>query len=130
MKQPDLARACGWYNDSGDPAQSRVSNYETGSRLPKIIDILEIAQATGVTVEWLVSPRSESTDESSESIDKWSGVIKSLADGQESGVSIDSLKQLGNKRAEKLIAEMLAELPEAARFRVARLALDPDLESR
>lgn len=46
-KQPALARACGWFNADGTPAQTRVSNYETGTREPGIGEVAEIARATG-----------------------------------------------------------------------------------
>lgn len=48
MSQGQLAAACGW------ASQSRVGNYETGSREPKIEDINKIAKALSIKPEQLL----------------------------------------------------------------------------
>lgn len=48
MSQAQLATACGW------ASQSRVGNYETGSREPKIEDINKIAKALSIKPEQLL----------------------------------------------------------------------------
>ena len=50
MSQGALAAACGW------ASQSRIGNYEAGSREPKIEDINRIAKALSVSPEQLLLP--------------------------------------------------------------------------
>ena len=50
LTQPDLAKACGWLLDDGSPAQARVSNYETGTRVPGMDELHQIAEATGAEI--------------------------------------------------------------------------------
>lgn len=47
MTQPELAAACKWFRDDGNPAQTRVSNYERGVREPGVEEVMLIAKATG-----------------------------------------------------------------------------------
>lgn len=47
LSQADLARACGWKQ------QSRVSNYERGTREPDHADLRKIAAALGTSPAWL-----------------------------------------------------------------------------
>lgn len=49
MTQNGLAEACGW------DGQSRVSNYETGERVPGVEELDLIAKATGVSAYWLMT---------------------------------------------------------------------------
>jgi len=48
LNQPELALRCGW------DSQSRIANYESGSRIPKIADLEKIAKALGVNVGDLI----------------------------------------------------------------------------
>lgn len=50
LTQGELAQRCGW---SRFP--SRISNYERGLREPKSEDLLKLAQALNISVEWLYS---------------------------------------------------------------------------
>lgn len=44
--QDQLATRCRWYKADGSPAQTRISNYETGLREPSMSDLQIIAHAT------------------------------------------------------------------------------------
>lgn len=44
--QEELATRCQWYKKDGSPAQTRISNYETGLREPAMSDLQVIAHAT------------------------------------------------------------------------------------
>jgi len=50
--QPRLARACGW------ESQSRISQYETGEREPKLADLEKVAKALDLTLVDLVAEQS------------------------------------------------------------------------
>lgn len=52
LSQPALAHLCGW------DSQSRLSNYETGIRVPSINDLQSIARALNIEVEQLISDKS------------------------------------------------------------------------
>lgn len=54
MSQQALALACGW------ESQSRIGNYEKGTRQPNLEDMEKIAQALGVTLPDLVAGRDRS----------------------------------------------------------------------
>jgi SOS-response transcriptional repressor LexA len=47
LKQPDLARLCGW------DGQSRISNYENGIRMPELTDFIKLAKALKTTPQYL-----------------------------------------------------------------------------
>ena len=49
LSQPALANLCGW------DLQSRISNYETGTRLPSINNLKLIAIALNIKIEKLVN---------------------------------------------------------------------------
>jgi SOS-response transcriptional repressor LexA len=49
LNQPELANLCGW------DSQSRISNYELGTRIPKIADLEKIAKALNIDVADLIS---------------------------------------------------------------------------
>lgn len=49
VTQVEMAKLCGW-----EDSQSRVGNYEAGSRKPAVEDLIRIAKAAGVSENWLV----------------------------------------------------------------------------
>lgn len=49
VTQTELAKMCGW-----EDGQSRISNYEKGSRRPSSTDILKIAEVTQTDPTWLM----------------------------------------------------------------------------
>jgi SOS-response transcriptional repressor LexA len=49
--QAEAARLCGW----GEGNQSRISNYETGYREPRLDEILRMAEVYQVSYSWLTS---------------------------------------------------------------------------
>ncbi len=55
MSQAGLAKACGW------SSQSRVGNYESGTREPTLADLEKIAGAVGVSVAALAYGDSSAT---------------------------------------------------------------------
>lgn len=61
LTQSELAVLCGW-----GQFPSRISNYERALREPKSNDLLKIAQALNVSVEWLYSDAPIDTYESGE----------------------------------------------------------------
>lgn len=55
LTQPELAAACGWFRDDGEPSQSRLSHYETNKRPLTLEDAETIAAALGKTLLQLLS---------------------------------------------------------------------------
>lgn len=51
ISQAEFGRMCGWKN-----AQSRCSNYETGTRAPSLEDLLKIIAVSGVTPSTFFDP--------------------------------------------------------------------------
>lgn len=43
LSQKELAKLCGWLDKAGEGAQSRISNYENGTREPTLSDIAALA---------------------------------------------------------------------------------------
>jgi len=52
ISQAELAEKCGW-------SQSRVGNYERKIRKPSVDDLISIAKALQVNVQWLASGEGE-----------------------------------------------------------------------
>jgi SOS-response transcriptional repressor LexA len=56
--QIEASRLCGW----GEDNQTRISNYETGYREPRLDEILRMAEVYGVSYSWLTSGMGEMED--------------------------------------------------------------------